>query len=133
VFWEAFWEGLRALGYDDQELAIESRWADGHLERLPALAAELVRFAPEVIVAGSLPAAQAVKRTPAIRSPLREHWQKDVLKTCKLRKQVVGLEDEPDALIAVQRCRGARQASNLQSADNDFTAIWTVQCGDEIK
>jgi putative ABC transport system substrate-binding protein len=62
VNWEAFWHGLRELGYDDQELAIESRWADGRLDRLPALAAELVRLAPEVIVAGSLPAAQAVKQ-----------------------------------------------------------------------
>jgi putative ABC transport system substrate-binding protein len=62
VYWEAFWEGLRALGYDDQKVAIESRWADGHLERLPALAAELVQLAPEVIVVGSLPAAQAVKQ-----------------------------------------------------------------------
>jgi ABC-type uncharacterized transport system substrate-binding protein len=65
VNWEAFWEGLRELGYGDQELAIESRWADGHLERLPALAAELVRLAPEVIVAGSLPAAQAAKQATA--------------------------------------------------------------------
>jgi putative tryptophan/tyrosine transport system substrate-binding protein len=65
VNWEAFWQGLRVLGYGDQELAIENRWADGHLERLPGLAAELVRFAPEVIVAGSLPAAQAAKRATA--------------------------------------------------------------------
>jgi putative ABC transport system substrate-binding protein len=65
VNWEAFWQGLRELGYGDQELATESRWADGHLERLPGLAAELVRLAPEVIVAGSLPAAQAVKQATA--------------------------------------------------------------------
>ena len=67
VTWEAFWQGLRALGYGDQELAIESRWADGHVERLPELAAELVRLAPEVIVTGSVPAALAAKRaTPTI-------------------------------------------------------------------
>ena len=67
VTWEAFWQGLRALGYADQELAIESRWADGHVERLPELAAELVRLAPEVIVTGSVPAALAAKRaTPTI-------------------------------------------------------------------
>src|SRR5437870_3732598 len=56
VNWEAFWQGLRALGYGDLELVIESRWADGHVERLPGLAAELVRLGPEVIVVGSLPA-----------------------------------------------------------------------------
>src|SRR5438552_3035473 len=45
-----FQEGLRALGYGDEDIAIESRYADGHLERLPDLAAELVHLAPEVIV-----------------------------------------------------------------------------------
>jgi putative ABC transport system substrate-binding protein len=59
VNWEAFWQGLLALGYGDQELAIESRWADGYAERLPGLAAELVRLDPEVIVVGSLAAALA--------------------------------------------------------------------------
>ena len=60
--WAGFWQGLRALGYDDQELAIESRWADGHQERLPELAVELVRLAPEVIIVGSGSAALAVKQ-----------------------------------------------------------------------
>ena len=62
VSWEAFWQGLRALGYADQELAIESRWADGRVERLPELAVELLGLAPEVIVVGSSAAALAAKR-----------------------------------------------------------------------
>jgi putative tryptophan/tyrosine transport system substrate-binding protein len=57
-----FQQGLRALGYGDEDIAIESRYADGHLERLPDLAAELVHLAPEVIVTGSIPAVQALKR-----------------------------------------------------------------------
>ena len=55
-------DGLRALGYGDENIAIEERYADGHLERLPALAAELVHFAPEVIVAVSTPGVQAAKQ-----------------------------------------------------------------------
>ena len=55
-------EGLRALGYADDELAIQLHYADGHAERLPDLAAELVRLAPEVIVAGSTAAVQAAKQ-----------------------------------------------------------------------
>ena len=44
---------MRHLGYGDQELAIESRGAEGHNEHLAELAAELVQLAPEVIVTGS--------------------------------------------------------------------------------
>jgi hypothetical protein len=47
--WAVFWQELRTLGYSDQELAIEPRWAAGHEEHLP----ELVRLASEVIVAAS--------------------------------------------------------------------------------
>ncbi len=54
-------QGLRALGYDDQVIAIEIRAAEGHLERLPALAAELVELTPEVVVAPGPAAVQAAK------------------------------------------------------------------------
>ena len=62
VNWRAFREAMRTLGHGEQELAIESRWADGHNERLSGLAAELVGLAPEVIVTGSSAAALAVKQ-----------------------------------------------------------------------
>jgi putative tryptophan/tyrosine transport system substrate-binding protein len=62
---EAFREGMRALGYGDEDIAIEGRWADAHAERLPDLAVELVRLAPEVIFAPSLPAARAAQQATA--------------------------------------------------------------------
>jgi putative ABC transport system substrate-binding protein len=44
-------QGFRDLGYvEGRNITIECRWADGHYERLPALAAELVRLQPDVIV-----------------------------------------------------------------------------------
>jgi putative ABC transport system substrate-binding protein len=58
---EAFRQGLHALGYGDEDTAIEIRYADRHMERLPDLAAELVRLNPEVIVTGSVPGVQAAK------------------------------------------------------------------------
>jgi len=60
---DAFREGMRKLGYiEGQSIVIEWRWAEGSLERLPALAAELVRLKVDVIVASSgTPATVAAK------------------------------------------------------------------------
>ena len=56
-------EGLRELGYaEGQNLAIEFRSADGQAERLPDLAADLVRLPVDVIVAAFTPCAQAAQR-----------------------------------------------------------------------
>jgi putative ABC transport system substrate-binding protein len=39
----AFFQGLEETGFvEGQNISIESRWADGHYDRLPSLAAELV-------------------------------------------------------------------------------------------
>jgi putative ABC transport system substrate-binding protein len=60
---DAFREGLRELGYvEGQNIAIEYRSADGKDERLPGLAAELVRLKVDVIVAVSPPATEAAKQ-----------------------------------------------------------------------
>jgi hypothetical protein len=60
--WTAFRQELRALGVGDDDIIIESRWADGHGERLPELATELVRLAPDVILTTSSETALAVKQ-----------------------------------------------------------------------
>ena len=58
----AFLRTLRALGWiEGQNLIIEYRWAEGNVERLPALAAELVRGKVDVIVAPAGSAALAAK------------------------------------------------------------------------
>ena len=50
---DAFLQGLRELGYvEGKNIVIEWRSAEGKLDRLPALAAELVRLKVDVIVTG---------------------------------------------------------------------------------
>src|SRR4030095_400433 len=59
---EAFNEGLRGRGYTQgQNIIIEYRFAEGKLDRLPALAADLVWSKVDVIVTGGGPTARAAK------------------------------------------------------------------------
>src|SRR5262245_33851990 len=61
---EPFLQGLHDLGYvEGRNVVVEFRSAEGKLERLPTLAAELVALKTDVIVtAGGTPAAVAVKQ-----------------------------------------------------------------------
>lgn len=60
---EALRQGLRGLGYvEGQNIIMEFRYAEGKMDRLPQLAAELVRLKPDVIVAGGTQVAAAAKK-----------------------------------------------------------------------
>ncbi|MSP40234.1 MAG: ABC transporter substrate-binding protein [Deltaproteobacteria bacterium] len=63
---EALRQRLRELGYvEGKNILIEYRYAEGKLERLPDLAAELVRLKLDVIVASSSPGVLAAKKASA--------------------------------------------------------------------
>jgi putative tryptophan/tyrosine transport system substrate-binding protein len=58
----AFRQGLKDNGYvEGENVAIEYRWAENQIDRLPELATELVRGGAALIVAGAPPAALAAK------------------------------------------------------------------------
>jgi putative tryptophan/tyrosine transport system substrate-binding protein len=59
---QAFREALVKLGYPEGKTTIEFRNAEGHAERLPALAAELVRLKVDVIVIEGTPTAVAASK-----------------------------------------------------------------------
>ena len=63
LFWAPFRDFLRERGWTEgQNLVFERRYAEGNYERLPDLAAELVRLKPDVLVTWGGPATSAAKR-----------------------------------------------------------------------
>lgn len=100
-------EGLRGLGYvESQNVAYEARFAEGKVERLPDLAAELVRLKVDVIVAQGGPAAEAAKQAtstiPIVMAPAAGDAVATGLITSLARPggNVTGLTDESVQLSA---------------------------------
>ena len=68
----AFLDGLKALGYvEGRNISIEYRWAEGHVDRLPALLSELVAQRVDLIVlpdstAGSIAAKRMISTVPIV-------------------------------------------------------------------
>jgi putative tryptophan/tyrosine transport system substrate-binding protein len=60
---EALRQGLRDLGYiEGENIVFEWRWAEGKAERIPELAAELVKLKVDIIVTGGSTATRAAKK-----------------------------------------------------------------------
>jgi putative ABC transport system substrate-binding protein len=62
-FYDALFDGLRDLGYaEGRNLIVERRYAEGHAERFPEFATEMVRLKVDAIIVTTTPAALAVKK-----------------------------------------------------------------------
>ena len=71
AWWKALREALQELGYvEGRSIAFEARWAQGRVDRLPGLAAELVQLQVNVIVTGGGEAARESRR----RRPFPLSW-----------------------------------------------------------
>ena len=108
----AFRQGLRDLGYEEgKNISIEYRWAGDRYERLPALAVELVRLHPDVLVthaASGIRAAQQATSTVAVLANLASVGTQEVVRETEVaaRKLGVGVrsfaaKNEPAELEAV--------------------------------
>src|SRR5262244_1923687 len=84
----------RLVGEDERGIVDEST---GNRDALLLAAAQFRGPMPGAIA--KTDRVQEFQAAPWIRPPLRQHRQENVLERCKLRQQVVGLEDEPDALV----------------------------------
>ena len=70
AFWAPLREHLRERGWvEGQNLVLEGRFAEGHSERLPELAADLLRLEPDLLVTRGGPATLAAKRA-TVRIPI---------------------------------------------------------------
>jgi putative ABC transport system substrate-binding protein len=92
-----FYQGLADLGWrEGTNLSVEWRWADGQLDRLPALAAELVQLKPDVLVAGAFRPGQAAARATST-IPV-------VLVTCDPYQLIVDSLARPGGNVTGQTC-----------------------------
>ena len=100
-------EGLRGLGYvEGKNIVYEARFADGAVDRLPGLAAELVRLKVDVIVTAGGPATRAAKQATSTISIVMAPASGDAVATelivslARPGGNVTGMTDESVQLSA---------------------------------
>ena len=113
---KAFEEGLRELGYvEGRNVVFERRFADGKQERLPDLAAELVRANVDVIVTGANPVIAAVKQAtatiPVVMATSRDPVGSGFIATlAKPGGNITGLTSDPTPEVQSKRLELLKEA-----------------------
>jgi putative ABC transport system substrate-binding protein len=108
---------LHEMGYvEGQDLVVDRRYAEGQQDRLPALARELVQLRPQVILAISPAAVQALRETrtdiPIVMfvaiDPVAQGW---VTSLARPGGRITGVIIAPDAQLAAKRLELLREAA----------------------
>ena len=102
-------DGLRQLGYiEGQSIAIDYRFADGQLDRLPALTAELIRAGVQILVVGGTTPAQVAKNSTSV-----------------IPIVVVAVSDPVEAGLAASFARPGGNVTGFSTAHEDgFAGKW---------
>jgi putative ABC transport system substrate-binding protein len=144
---DALWQRLRELGYvEGVNLFVESRFAEGRPDRVPNLAAELVRLNPDIIVTRASSAALAAKKAtstiPIVMAssldPVREGV---VASLARPGGNVTGMMFASDSAIIAKRLqllkdaitRMSRLAVAPGSAPIEATMIWVRDAEEAAK
>ena len=112
----AFEQGLRELGYvQGRNIVLESRFAWGNQERLPELAADLVRQNVDVIVTGANPVIAAVKQAtttiPVVMSTSRDPVGSGFVRSlARPGGNITGLTSDPSPEVQSKRLELLKEA-----------------------
>jgi putative ABC transport system substrate-binding protein len=132
---DTFRQGLRQLGYEEgHNFVFEARFADGQLERLPELAAELVKLNVDVIVASSTQAIraaqQATKTIPIIMTTVGDPIGPGfVASLAKPGGNITGLTIQAPELIA-KRLQLLKEAVPQMSR---VAVVWDSRVSHEVE
>jgi len=133
---DAFRQGLRELGHvEGRNILIEARFAEGRMERVPGLAAELVQLKVDVILTGGLPLVQALEQAtttiPIVMASGADPTAVGLASSlARPGGNVTGLSnmvtETASKLVEIAReiAPGASRIAVLVSGANVATAIW---------
>ena len=105
---EALKQGLRARGWTEEALRIEYRWAEGNVDRLPGLIAELLQFKVDLLFVSGPPAISAARRATStvpivigaiLVDPVREGFVKSLARP---GANITGMASQYEEIITKQ-------------------------------